>query len=733
MAIYNEFYYANGYYGTRASLAFSAEPVLATAINYDTVEVSWSTPTGDYSAFRVVRSQRGFPQTQEDGVIIYSSIGAPTSSSVDDTSSNATAPLVPGRFSFYRAWVKITASSDWVQAGDTFTLVPSPHVLGLGRDAAYSKTSIKSIGGTNKYVTGDAYVYANPNLTTTMSTTHDRFMGILPRVITSATNSGVDVIQDSYDRFVDPTGIAENSLLSRFMSAFSFTLDEFATFTKLIAPDNSLHYSGPAAVYLGSQELGMTQDVEPVSTTQRLLLRNAVQIYSEKGTKDGLTLFVESMTDYSATLTDTVNLMLSHEDATFDIQNWKDLYNDAVAKSTSLPAVGNWTTLSSNIALSVVSDQVLLDSTTIPRILDTTYCAKVTPSVVNQSIALGTVDPIMRGIPVTAGLPYTFSFYAKEGVTASGAHSIGVELRWYDKKGLYISSSNGTVTVTGTSWVRTSVANKVAPTGAVYVGVVITFISQNYVMYLDIIQFEQSTTATAYQEPRGVIVTLDPSKINYIKNPSFQVDTTGWSATNGSLAQVTTTAFTGTTCLSATSNGSGLLTAYASDYIPVTVGNYYSGSIYVKDVNTATNYTVSVKFYNGTTLITTAGGTITSPEIAVSTSGWTRLSISGKAPVNATQALLYIQSTTTPISGRVVYFDAAQFESTVAPTDYFDGYLVGSGSEWKNNTPSASYSGNYPARSVRLSRLKKEIESYLGFGTPYYIDTYQGQYTQGIS
>lgn len=908
MPIYDEFYYANGYYGSRVALALSAEPVTATALDYSTVEVTWVPPTGSYSNFRVVRSQRGFPQTQEDGAIIYSSEGAPTTSIFNDTSDNVTAPLVPGRFVFYRVWLQLTSTSDWVQAGDAYTLVPSPHTLGVGRDAKYSLSSIELISGDKTYTTGDAYVYANPLLSTSISTTHDRFMGILPRVITSSTNSGVDVIDDSYDRFSDPSGIESNTLLSKFMSAFSFTLDEFLTFAQLITPNVSVHYSSPTAVFLGSQELGMTQDVEAVSGTQRLLLRNAVQIYSEKGTLAGLQLFIQSLTGYGATLTETTNLMLSHEDATFDIPNWQELYNYSVTNGTTPPAIGNWTTLSSGVTLSVVSNQAPLDSVTIPRSIDSVYCLKVTPSVANQTIGLGTVDPILSGIPVTGGLPYTFSMYAKEGTESEGGEGVGadaviVTFRWYDKYGMYISSSTGNLTVEGTSWTRYSVANKTAPTNAVYMGIAINFVTQTYPMYLDMLQLEQATDVTTrtnlvtnpsfetdttgwasnqstiarsiaqskfgsysllvtpstnvagirtntqptfttgttytfsawvyttvaknlkveaatsgggspstlvpantwtrltktfvagstafhlyvsgaddtqpfyvdgiqleasstasdyfdgstantsswdynwsgtanastsvatkpaspYVEPRGVIVSLLPTKINYITNPGFQVDTTGWSSTNTSSFSRTTADFvTGIAAVTATANGSGAVTVYESSYIPVTVGQYYSASMYVKDVNTSAAYTVSIKFYNGTTLVST----ITGSAVTASTASWKRVSASGKAPAGVTSARLYIQSTTTPSSGKSVKFDAAQFEQAVTPTDYIDGYMTNSGNEWLGDAPSAAYTGAYPARSNRLGRLKKEIEKYIGFGTPYYIDTYKGAYTAGIS
>jgi hypothetical protein len=810
MPIYNEFYFANGYYGSRAPLQFSAEPVSAVALDYSTVLVSWNTPTGSYSDFRVVRNQGGFPQTQEDGAIIYSSAGAPSTSSFKDTADNVVAPLVSGRFVFYRTWVRISATSDWVQSGSTFTLVPSPHSLGLGQDAAYTTSSVSASNG---YSTGDSYVYKNPLFETTLSTTHNRFMETLPRVITSSTNSSLDVVDDGYDRFADPTGANSNSLISAFFSAFSFTLDEFLTFAKLVTPDTSVHYSSPAAVFLGSQELGLSQDVEPVTSTQRLLLRNAVKIYSEKGTSAGLQLFVQDVTGYSATITDTYNLMLSYEDATFSIPDWQDRYNSAVTNSTTLPSVGNWYSITSNVTLSVASDQTPLTKTDVPRTLDTVYCAKVNPTVANQAIALGTLDPINSAIPVTAGSVYSLSFWAKEGSETEGSEGAGsdsvtAEIRWYDKRGLYISSSTTSLTVEGATWTRYSAANKTAPTKAVYAGIVLTFVSQTYPVYLDMFQFENSATVRDYQEPRGVIVAVNPTKINYIKNPGFQVDASGWSSANTSaLSRAAANSYTGVGCLSAVSNGSGALQVYAADYIPVTVGQYYSGSIYIKDASTLATYTAAVKFYKSdNTLIST----ITGPPVSSSQVSWQRLTVSGKAPATSASARLYVQSsvavkassysltnnvvtlttsahgitkgsqsitlsgfsdtflngTFTVVSftsntvtfalthadvatksvsqgslswsssvanGQVVYFDGAQFENTAAPTDYFDGYLTGSGSEWQGNAASAAYSGNYPARSNRLGRLKGEIESYIGFGTPYYVDTYSGPFTSGVS
>jgi hypothetical protein len=536
----------------------------------------------------------------------------------------------------------------------------------------------------------------------------------------------VDVVQDVYDQYGEPTGVKENSLISAFLSGFSFTLDEFLTFASLIVPNTTQHFSSPTTIFLGSHELAMTLDVEPVTDTQRRLLRHATEIYSEKGTAAGLELLTQSMTAYDATLTDTANLLLSVGDATFNLLNWYPGDN-----------VGNWSSLSSSLTLSVESGAVPLTAADVPATLDTVYCAKILSTVANKSIGLGITNPVTTAIPVTAGLPYSFSFYGKEGTESEGGgetDAVTVELRWYDRKGQTISSSISSDTLEGSSWARYSVANKVAPTGAVYVGIVLTF-AATYPIYIDMVQLEQSTTVTAYQEPRGVQIMLAPAKVNFIKNPNFQVDANFWTTVNTSSTAVvaatsTQLARSGPSYFKAVSNGSGPLKVYYNQYIPVTPGLYYSGSMYVEDYNTNKQYEAYIEFYNSSnTLIYTETGDPTS----VLTSDWTRVTVSGKAPVNAASARLFIKSigSTNPASGQYALFDCGQFEQSALPTDYFDGYLVDDGGEFFG-TANLSYSGNYPSKSVRIGRLVNEIQNFIGFDTPYYIRTYQTAYS-GIS
>lgn len=720
MPKYNEFYYLNGYYGIRSALAYSAEPITATAIDYKTVLVEFLTPTGTYSDFRLVRSQLGLPQTQEDGAIIYSSVGAPSTTSVEDSADNAGAPLIYGRFVFYRAWVRKTESSYWVPAGDTFTLLPSPHSLGLGRDAVYSGAAADG------YSTDDVLLYSDTRVDPFVSTTHERFMAMLPRVLTTATNSGMDVVNDEYNKDAHDTGAKGNNLISTFLSAFSFTLDEFITFASLITPDTAIHWASPTSVYLGSHQLGMTLDVEPVTSTQRRLLRNAMKIYQEKGTRPGLELLIQSMTSYDVTLTDTANLLLTVADATFNLINWEE----------GQP-VGSWTTTSPSITIAPYSDGVPLQRIDVAKTLDETYCLRVNPTVAGKGILLGTSDPVKTAIPVQAGLEYTASLYFKEetAVGTTGDY-LGAEFIWYDRFGQIISKTEdffldplGNEDAIGVTWTRFHTNSQIAPVGAVYASLGIYF-AATYPVHIDMVQFEQSAVATEYEEPRGVIIHVNPTKRNFIKNPTFVASTSFWDkgGSTVSLERYNDDSRSYAGSLKAVM-GSDPGQVYYTEFIPVTPGLYYSVSGHVKDISSFKNWQIQVEFSNGPDTDTTfIGGN----PVGISQTEWTRIAYSAKAPAGYTKARVYFSSDSSDAAGGEVLFDAIQFENTYAATDYFDGYLTDDGGEWEG-VANESYSVNYPSKSVRLQRLENEIQDFIGFDTPYYIETTEGPYSAGIS
>lgn len=461
MARYNQFYYATALYGLQSPLGFSAEPMSANAINYGRVVVSYTSPVGVYEGFRIVRNQEAYPLSQEDGFTVLSTTGGvrPVGGYViDDQTSEV--PLVGGRFVYYRAWLRKGTSADWIPVGSAYTVIPKSNTLSLPVDTTYTKLATPS---------KDGFVNNLGDLTLNMSTTHERFISLLPAVLTSTTNSPLDQPENVYNSTYtgDYTGLKSNSLLSTFLSGFSYTVDEFLTMAELIQPDNPGHGASPSVVALRSHELGVTQDVDSVTVSQKKLLRSAVDIYQTKGTMAGLETYVKSITDFDVTISDLQNnnLLLSHEDATFDIEGW----------NTGDP-VGRWAVASGSATLSVVtSGDLPAVASSLPYSLDI-YPAIVDNTVVNKglhamqvevssvgtAISLGANSPVTDGIPVTPSLVIskiskTAGTTATVTITTLYSHGLNTGdivtiANLVNKSGALISElnkSNATITVTG--------------------------------------------------------------------------------------------------------------------------------------------------------------------------------------------------------------------------------------------------------------------------------------------
>jgi hypothetical protein len=196
-----------------------------------------------------------------------------------------------------------------------------------------------------------------------------------------------------------------------------------------------------------------------------------------------------------------------------------------------------------------------------------------------------------------------------------------------------------------------------------------------------------------------------PFRENLSENPSFEVNLTGW-GTIGASATVRSTAqfYSGTASLLVTSSGTTAMgpyhTTYAAGRFPVTAGQTYTWSMYVKDINTAVSYAARVEFYNSLTAGSNVG-TIIGTTTPINSTGWTRVSVTAVAPVGSLGAIPTIYSTTTPTAGTQAYFDAAVFEQesvfNYVATGSFDisttGWSVLTGPATLARTTAISYSG----------------------------------------
>ena len=516
MARYNEFNYNSGVlYGVRSLLTFSALPMTATALSYTTVKLEYTSPDGgtsEYVGFRIVRSQDGYPENEEDGIVLYELLGAPGALSVlpsaepiyDSPSiwgtlaAGETAPILEsGKFVYYRAWILKEPNSAWVPAGDAYTLLPSPHTLTPGQFALESTVS--------NFVVSDSLV----SIPDVGSTTHERFMSYIPTVYTSQTNSMLDErLDDAYNNN-DPSGEKNNTLLSSFLSGFSFTLDEFLTFAKLALPGPVGTKTGPAILALQANQFNVDLGNVGVTKTQKRLIRDAIPTYKLKGTLAGVKLFVEDVTGYKATLTQSPNRILDNQGSSFNIDGWK-----------SGDAISDWIA-GTNSSIVVSSDPSLL--TTNSYSVDNIFCAQVTTTSTNAAISYGTSRPITRGIPVRDNTIYYFSFYVK---ATSSTPTVTSSVIWYDGTGSVLSGDAGTgaAYTASTSWGRAQ-SVWTSPAGAAYASISIKFATAQ-VYLLDMVQFGKPKTAVitgAIGAPRLASGAVDTGKVHYQAVHTFAV------------------------------------------------------------------------------------------------------------------------------------------------------------------------------------------------------------------
>ena len=128
MARYGINYYGASTYGAFVKLAFSVEPMSTLVLDFTKVLVKWQTPRGEFSRIRLLRSQVGFPETAEDGIIIFDEFATEGNVSrvefIDGEDNPSDVPLIPGRQTYYRVYL-FTDQNVWRVAGSISAIVPS--------------------------------------------------------------------------------------------------------------------------------------------------------------------------------------------------------------------------------------------------------------------------------------------------------------------------------------------------------------------------------------------------------------------------------------------------------------------------------------------------------------------------------------------------------------------------------------------------------------------------------
>ena len=185
-------------------------------------------------------------------------------------------------------------------------------------------------------------------------------------------------------------------------------------------------------------------------------------------------------------------------------------------------------------------------------------------------------------------------------------------------------------------------------------------------------------------------------RVNYITNPSFEVDTTGWLSVAGATLARTTGEFNiGSASLSVTnSSGAGAQFGNTGTMIPLVAGEgtyYLSAYVKLASGNTSANYFLRVLQYENQD----SAGTVSAANIGIQslsyTGNWVRLSASVTKQASANFMIIRVVTGSTT-AGEIFYVDSVMLEKSNTLGSYFDG---GSNGFW-TGTANASFSGATP-------------------------------------
>lgn len=742
MGIYGSLTYGEEVYGETPRFGYSVLPLSVEALDYQTVELKWTQPTGEWSELRLVRSNDGYADTPEDGQILVTYTSASANSFIDSP-DNVSAPLVPGRFAFYRFWIYNTEFNRWQVAGEAELLVPKEH--------------------------GN---YASDG--TVLSTSKDKLISLLPRMYFSPSQSPRDEIAESD--------------LSKFLDGVAFTVDEIMTYADNLMPESSGRFANSELTTLRTLGLGLPLEPYIGTKNQKKLVRNANYIYQNKGTPKAVEAYVESLTGFAPIVETTKNLLLSLEDATFfkGLGNWEVVGPATlIVDRTKLPPA-------ENVVPEAVDYQYsgLFESTgpasmrngftnprtrAIPVIPSEHYhyqtCVFPNPGMPSANVYLtmhwhdirGNLIRSKQEIPVStvwgdwnlitmfdwapAKTTSVYSYKVENGLVTlncptvlaqgetpiisvsgvdtlvDGTHTVMMEMAHHTGHVMITYQLADTLLNVPLTDVASGVVEAVDKEDAAYLSFEVSWdgpvkvnLDMTQVALMD--HFAEGFLYS-YEEPRGVKVTLLPQKTNLLLNPQFHPDgLANWTIDS------TVTATSPLTTLTGLRGGvydlelSGSPTLSVEAISPIDVYNaHYCFSVYARTKNSAPQ-TISLRMKANDGLSDVV--TFTEENITL-TDIWKRIYVRGYVPesIDPLTMSVEIYGATTD----TILLSASQLETSYSPTDYFDGALPQSYGTFWAGEPHDSRSYIYPTITAKATRLAETLYKYVPFNCPIVVKT----------
>ena len=186
-------------------------------------------------------------------------------------------------------------------------------------------------------------------------------------------------------------------------------------------------------------------------------------------------------------------------------------------------------------------------------------------------------------------------------------------------------------------------------------------------------------------------------RVNYVRNPSFEVDTTDWSALSSTIARSTGEFNTGSASLAVTSTSSTVAASaqcgITGNMVPLVAGEgtyYLSAYVKLASGNTSSTYSLRVLQYAEQNSAGSVANATFGAQSLSYTGNWVRLSGSFTKNAGANFAIFRVQGPTA--IGEIFYVDSVMLEKSTTLKSYFDG---GSNGFW-SGTANNSFSGATP-------------------------------------
>jgi hypothetical protein len=277
MSRYGIDYYGLAYYGYDNPVTYDASPVVAKPWGHGSIRVTWNPPSGSWSRLLLVRNPYGYPTTPWDGtqvLTVYN--GASVVGYIDSE-------LTQGQYYYYSIFVYSLLQYSWVIAGQTMALSVKDY---KNSDIMYSYLP-------------DIYRISEPYTTTS----------------------------DTWD----------NPALKSFLDNFGFELDYDQTMVGLLTNKYDIEKVNGLLVPTMMNQFGQTYEPSIGLQQNRRILRDAVTLNKQKGSKEGLVAFIKDFTGWPVPIpiagtpnpsvngiTISHNIMLDYNDSSFEesIGHW---------------------------------------------------------------------------------------------------------------------------------------------------------------------------------------------------------------------------------------------------------------------------------------------------------------------------------------------------------------------------------------------------------------------------